>query len=88
MGPLFETGRIVDLILLLTLAEGLLLWLLYAAKGKGLPPLRVGLMLLPGIFLLLALRFALTDAWWGLIAAALAAALLAHLGDLALRFRR
>ncbi len=88
LGDLFESGRIADLIIALTVAEGLVLWLIYATKGWGLRPARLAMMLMPGIFLLLALRLALTGAWWGWIAVMLAAALVAHLGDLALRLSR
>jgi hypothetical protein len=88
LGASFESGRIADLILALTVAEGLILWLLHAIRGWGLGPLRIAMLLLPGVFLLLALRLALTGAWWGWIAAMLAAALVAHICDLALRLRR
>jgi hypothetical protein len=45
-------------------------------------------MLLPGAFLLLALRAALADAAWPWVPAALTAALVAHLIDLASRGER
>ena len=85
MAALFDSGRIIDLILLLILAECLLLavW-----RRKGL---RLGELLpniLSGAALMLALRCALVDADWAWVSLSLLAALLAHLVDLALRLRR
>lgn len=87
MAELFASGRIADLIVLLTLAEGLLLSLYHRMTGRGLAPRQVISLLLPGIFLLLAMRFAMTGAWWGWVALCLSLALLAHLADLAARWR-
>jgi hypothetical protein len=47
----------------------------------------IGLMLLPGIFLLVALRVALAGAAWPWVPLALIAALVAHLLDLRQRWR-
>jgi hypothetical protein len=47
----------------------------------------IGLMLLPGIFLLVALRAALAGAAWPWVPSALTAALVAHLLDLRQRWR-
>ena len=85
MAQLFESGRIIDLILILiTLEVAALPWLL-RRLGASVTP---GLLLpniLAGAALMLAVRLSLTDASWTLIGAALAAALIAHLADLWLR---
>jgi hypothetical protein len=80
MAALFANGRIVDAILLLTVAEtlALLLW-------RGRTDLLA--TLLAGLALLAALRLALAGAAWPWLALALLAALAAHLADLARRWR-
>ena len=55
---------------------------------RGLCAAAVGLLLLSGIFLLLALRAALAGSVWPWVPAALLAALIAHLMDLRHRWRR
>jgi hypothetical protein len=85
---LFATGRIVDLILVLTLLEGIILVAYYRLTGRGLAPADLLSNLVAGICLLLALRDALLNASWVWIALWLSAALLAHLADLQRRWRR
>jgi hypothetical protein len=77
MAALFETGRIIDLVLLLVAVEAVALrvW-----RGRAARPLLVGL--LPGVALMLAVRAALADAAWPWVATALVAALALHLLDL------
>lgn len=75
MEQLFTSGRVVDLILLLMLAEYLALRLILARAEAGL-------FLLSGAFLLIALRVALSGGPWLAIAGALTAAGAAHLLDL------
>jgi hypothetical protein len=79
MQSLLASGRLIDLILLGTLLEFLLLLLWRRRTGRGLPAAELALNLAAGAALLLALRAALTGAGWTWIAAWLAAALLAHL---------
>jgi hypothetical protein len=87
MSALFFSGRIVDLIILLMVAEAAAL-VAYRRASRAGPRFAVLLPnFLAGMFLLLALRAALTDAWWGWMAAALAGSLLAHLADLRSRWR-
>ncbi|MGQ9659307.1 MAG: hypothetical protein ACUVT0_04260 [Thermochromatium sp.] len=88
MSALFASGRIVDLILVLILFEGLVLTLVHRQTGRGLPPSDLIGFLLSGFLLMLALRAALVGAWWGWISLALTGALVAHLADLAWRWRR
>jgi hypothetical protein len=82
MSGLFASGQIVNLILGLTLAEALAVAVYNRRTGRGPVLERFLLNLLAGACLLLALRFALTEAWWGWIALCLAGSLLAHLAEL------
>lgn len=84
MSDLFATGRIVDLILALVALEALALMAL--GRRRGVAVLDVVAALAPGVALMLALRAALTDAWWGWVAAWLGASLIAHLADLSRRW--
>lgn len=84
MQQLFASGHVIDLILLLMLAEAALLLKL---RLPGLGSRQILALLLPGAFLMLAVRAALTSAHWTTIAACLLAALVAHLGDVWIRIR-
>ena len=53
-----------------------------SVADQGMPPIGIVLMLLPGVFLMLAIRAALDGAAWPWVPAALAAALVAHIADL------
>ena len=75
MSAWFESGRAVDLVLFV------LAWLGGARRATLLGAL------VPGLFLLLALRAALTGAPWQAVALFLALALPAHLLDLGRRLR-
>lgn len=59
MSELFASGRIIDLILVLILVEGLVLALVHRHTGRGLPPSDLIGFLLSGFLLMLALRAAL-----------------------------
>jgi hypothetical protein len=88
MAGMFASGRIVDAVIALMVLEALLLAWLHLRRGRGLAPADLLANLAAGLFLLLALRAALVGAAWPWIAASLAAALVAHLADLARRWRR
>lgn len=87
MSALFASGRIVDLILGITVLEALVLLALYRRNGSGIAPVDLLGNLASGICLMLALRGALVGAWWGWIGLCLAASLVAHLSDLRRRWR-
>jgi len=87
MSALFASGHIVDMILALTLAEAVAVLLFHRGTGRGPAPADFLVNLLSGIWLLLALRAALTGSWWGWIALCLLGSLLSHLADLARRWR-
>ncbi len=88
LGELFATGRIVDIILVLVVMEGLALWLWHRRTGRGLATGDILACLLPGACVFVALRLALVDTPWPWIALCLAAALAAHLTDVGRRLRR
>jgi hypothetical protein len=74
--------HLIDAILLLTVLEGIVL-----GRWRRVSAGVVWGMLLPGIFLLLALRAALAGAAWPWVPAALTGALLAHCREVWARFR-
>jgi len=82
MDELIASGHVVDLVLAIIVIE-VLVFPRWRQRG-GRQTRRMALLLasLPGIFLLLALRAALTGAGWGWIALFLAASFPAHLADL------
>ncbi len=88
MAELFQSGRIVDFILLLMALElaGLVAWRATGRPAPGTP--EVLSYLLSGAALLLALRIALTDGAWPFIALALLLAFAAHLFELYRRWPR
>ncbi len=87
MAEFFASGRVIDVILVMMLIEGLALTLYHRRTGKGIPPAGLAGFLLSGFVLLLTLRAALTGAWWGWICLGLTASLFTHLADLWLRGR-
>lgn len=88
MESLFQSGQIIDLLIVLLAAEcAVLVWV--ARRLRIGRPTRFALsVVVPGVFLMIAIRFALTDQPWPFVAAALAAAGVAHGIDLAGRLRR
>lgn len=91
LGPLFagalRSGLVVDLIILLVLAEAALLWWLGRRFQRGPGLGAVWPTLVSGVLLLLVARAALTGAAWAWIALLLALAGLSHVLDLVLRGR-
>jgi hypothetical protein len=87
MQQLVESGRIVDLILLLVVIEVVVLGVLRDRGGRGIGWRELLPNLLAGAALLLALRSAITGATWPWIATWLAAAGLAHVADLRIRWQ-
>ena len=88
MQALFHSGLLVDLIIALTVVEGLALALYHRLTGRGVAPQDYALNLASGLCLMLALRSVMADAHWPWAAAALAAAGLAHGADIVSRWRR
>ena len=88
MEALFNSGHIVDLIVIFMIVEAAALLALRRPLALGINALDVAWLMLPGLFLLLALRAALVSSSWKWIAAALLCALTAHIADLWRRSRR
>lgn len=88
MEAFVTSGLVADLILLCLVLEAVALLAWRRIRGTGPSIADIMALLLPGAFLVLALRVALTGGPWPLIPLALSAALVAHLADLARRFRR
>lgn len=88
MADLFATGRIIDLIIALVVLEALALLGLRRLARRPSDVLALLPTLASGLLLLLALRAAIADLEWQLIGAPLALALVAHLVDLRVRWRR
>lgn len=82
MQDLLASGRLIDIILVGVAVEALALHLLHRRWGVGPGLGRLAANLLAGACLMVAVRLALTDADWTLVAAALLGALAAHLADL------
>lgn len=79
---------LVDIVIVVTLLEGLALWVWHARTGRGLAPREFVANLCAGLALMLAVRAALSGASWTWVATGLAAAGVAHLLDLRRRWRR
>ena len=77
---LFESGRIADLVIAVMVVEAIAL--IFVVKR---PALATIMAFLPGAFMMLALRAALTDAGWEMVALWITASLPAHLADQWLR---
>ena len=86
MAALFESGAIADIVIAVMAVEGLLLVLL-RSRIRDVRISDVAGMLAAGLFLVLALRAALTGAGWQWIAICLTAAFVAHLLDLRRQLR-
>lgn len=84
---LFADPRFIDAILALVVLEAAAILVFRFIRGSGPAPLGFLCTLLAGAFLLLALRCALVSASPTLIAGSLMLSLLAHLADLALRWK-
>ena len=86
MTELFASGRVADLLLAILALEAAALWWWHRRTGGGVALGRALPFLLAGAGFALALRAALTGAWWGWTALALAGAGAAHAWDLRSRW--
>jgi hypothetical protein len=78
----FASGRIIDLVVALTVLEAAALIVWHRSTRTGPRLSAFGLNLLSGLCLMLAVRAALVGAWWGFVAVWMLAALALHLADL------
>ena len=88
MAELFASGRIVDVILALMVVEMLVVTIVRWRTGRGIAVVDFIATLAPGVALLLAFRAHAGSRDWTAAAAWLAVALVAHLADLARRWKR
>lgn len=86
MGDLFQSTLIADIVIGVTVLEFAGLTLVWYLRGWGIDPRTLFIALLPGIFLVLALRSALSGAPWPIMTVCLTAALAAHIADLSRRW--
>ena len=80
--------HLIDFVIAVTLLEMIVLAVYHRRTGRGLAPRDFVPMLAAGLALMLAVRAGVTDAGWGLVAAALLVAGLAHAADVMRRLRR
>lgn len=85
---LLVSPPVMDLILLAVMVEGVFLLVLYRASGRGISPGVLLPNLIAGFCLFLALRLVLAEAALHWVAMALLMALVAHVGELVLRWQR
>ncbi len=83
----FAHGLVLDWLVAGMLAEAAVLLLFHRLTGRGVAAREFLANLLSGLCLLLAMRLALSGAWWVWVSASLLAALLLHVGDLRRRWR-
>lgn len=83
----FASGRLPQLIAALVLLEALWLTWLWRARGVGIAPKAFLGNLASGACLMLAIAAALRDAPWWDVAILLVLSFVAHLADLALRWK-
>ena len=88
MADLFATGRIIDLILALVAVEAIFLAIVWRRTGRGIAIADLMSSLAPGVALLFALKVQAAGPDWTRTAAWLAVALVAHLADVARRWKR
>ena len=83
----FAGTGLVDFVLAVTLVEAALLVLWKVRTGRGMPVGDVLAMLLPGMWLMLALRSVVVQQHWLFTVGFLFAAGLGHIGDMMHRLR-
>jgi len=86
IADLFHSGRIIDIIILLVVLEIAVLLSLHRIRSLGPKPQVLLPTLASGLLLMLALRAAIADLRWELIALPLTLALITHIIDLIQRY--
>lgn len=82
MTEFFSGTNVVDFIIVCTLIE----WLVYRRTGRGIAPATLRMTLLPGLYLMMALRCALTALPFYVVLLFLIASGLTHAADLMRRW--
>lgn len=88
LADLFASGRIIDAIIVLMVLETAALLAFRGVTGKGVSTRALLPFMAAGICLMLALRAALVDGSWMVIASLLMLAFVFHILDIALRWTR
>jgi hypothetical protein len=88
LAQFFFSGRVVDVAMAITVIEGVALAIYHRRTGNGVAPRHYVLNMVSGLFLMLALRTALTDAGWMLVALCLSASGVIHALDMMGRWQR
>ena len=88
MSEVVANGRLLDLVIGLTLLELAGLWLYHRLTGRGLSLTRLLPNLMAGLFLMLAVRAAMVQAHWIWIVLPLMASAVSHAADLRQRWPR
>ena len=88
MSDAFPITSLIDVVIGLTLLEGLALAFYHRGTGRGIAPRDLIPNLGAGLALMGAVRAGLSDAGWGWMAGALLLAGLMHAADLRARWRR
>ena len=83
----FASGQVADLMVAVLLLEALALLGFWWLTRRRSAPRSYFDFVLPDVFFALALRAALTGAWWGFVSLAMTAAFFAHAWDLWRRWR-
>jgi hypothetical protein len=78
---------LIDLVIVMTVIESAALAIYHHRTGRGLAPQEFVPTLAAGLALMLAVRAGVTGAGWGVVAAGLAVAGLAHVADVRRRWR-
>jgi hypothetical protein len=84
----FDGTQLIDIVIIATLLEWVVLSLLRHRRQRGLPQAAIAGTLLPGLCLMLAVRSAMQGLPWYAVASLLSAAGLAHLMDIQRRWTR
>jgi hypothetical protein len=86
MQEFLQDGRMIEVILALVALEAGVLIAWFRFTGRGVAPISLVVNLMAGAFLLLALLAVLHNSSFWTLGLCLAAALLAHIADLAIRW--
>jgi predicted GNAT superfamily acetyltransferase len=87
LAGLIGSGALLDVLLAGLVLEAAVLLALAQRSRRGIPARSLLATLLAGGLILCAWRLSVAGAWWGWVGLALAAALAAHIADLAQRWR-
>ena len=88
MDELLLSRRLIEIVIAVTLLEGVALTVYHRISGKGVAPREFAANLVSGLCLMLALRGVLAGSGWGWTALLLLGAGLAHASDLWRRRKR